>query len=305
MRRRPTKDEAPQPSAVPGFTSKRVAPNAPDLQPPVPRGRELRPQDSGERQEAWLRSGGQTFFFVTDGFDPQPDGFQLVTHYYVPNGRVAWVKQLRVAPFMPPVFAFDQAKAVVLGGSQQFDWPTQNEPVGAPTEFPVRPSGHAGVWETPFGWEAYFDPLDPVPIIWKWHLRVVAGNALKNRAPFSFADPATWYLLPDIAVPASAYPAGLPGFPPENYEPQRMQVLQGDELTVHVFIPPDSTLCLFAEWHQVPEIPAFSTYAGALLQSQYGPATYPLLPSFGQLSGYQQVSDRKVAMKNAKRGWQG
>jgi len=310
MRRHPSKHRAPQPTGVPGLTSPDVPPNAPDIQPPVPRGRELTPQQSAERQEAWLRSGGLTFFPVVAGegfsYDPRPAGYQLVAHYYVPKGKVAWVKQLRVAPFMPPVFAFDQTKAVVIGGGVQLDWPEFN-PAASGTDAPLRPSGRCGVWETPFGWEAYadFTGLTFTPIVWKWHLRIVPGNPLLRAKPFDPADPLTWYMVPDVPVPPAAYPGGLPGQPPEAYEPQRMQVLQGDELTVHVFCPQNATVCLFVEWSQVEVVPTFATDAGGLLLSPYGQPAYPLLPSFGQLSGYQQAIDREIAMQNAKEGWQG
>jgi hypothetical protein len=311
MRRRPTKDEAPQPGRLPGLTAPQQPPNAPTRQPQTPRADQLRPQDAADRQEAWLRSGGFVYFPVYQDeaflFDPRPSGYQLVSHYYVDQGHAAWLKQLRVAPFMPPVFAFDQAKDVVLGGSQQFAWPVQDSPASPVLQNYVRPSGHAGVWEAPFAWEAYtqLDLLAPVPIRWTWQLRMMPGDVLRGRAPFSFTDPATWFLAPDIPVPALVYPNGLPGTPPERYEPQRYQILQGDELTAHVFVPPDTTLCLWTFWEQEPVTPSFASWAGATLKDIYGPATYPLLPSFGQMSGYQQAADRPAAMRAALKGWQG
>jgi hypothetical protein len=311
MRRHPSKHKAPDPGALPGLTSPLVPPNAPQPQPPVPRGRQLTAQQAGNRQEAFLRSGGLVFFPVIteEGFeyDPRPAGYQLVTHYYVPKGRVAWVKQLRIAPFMPPVFAFDQAKAAVVGGAAQMLWPSFNPTQPSPTEAPLRPSGHAGVWETPFGWEAYadFSKVPFVPIVWRWELRIVRGDALRGRKPWDPTDPATWFMCPDVPVPPEAYPGGLPGNPPEQYAPQRMQVLQSDELTAHVFVPENSTICLFVEWSQEPVTPTFATDAGALQLAPYAQPAYPLLPSFGQLSGYQQAIDRAISMKNAIEGWQG
>lgn len=314
-RQRPTRGRTPSAPKAAQLTDPSVPPLAPDLQPPVPAPNQQRPQDMGDRQEAFLVSGGFILFFqVIDEeftFDPAPQGWQLLCSYYVPRGRCAWVKQVRVAPFMPSSLAFEADKITASG---DLAWPTFNgsTPQGIPptssTE-PQRPDGRNGVWTTPFAWEGYFPANQGgvFPPSWRWHLRLTPGNALLKRQQqplFNPLDPLTWQWIPDLPVPLAAYPNGLPGAPAAFYPPQRMQVLQADELTNHVFVPEDTTVALFTEWHQQKFTPAFTTFQGQEVTTQYGPPVYPLLPSFGQLSGYQQTG-RGSARRNATRGWQG
>lgn len=264
--------------------------------------------DQGDIIEPFLVSGGATFFIVAGGppqFDPRPSGVQLIRSLYVPFGRTGFLKQLRVAPFMPTIFvdpwetsgadnAVTSWRAFQAGGG------------------PARPGGRNGVWETPFGWESYFDASDPDAVIpqWTWQLRLLTGDINKIRAtlpPFSVADPASWYLVENIPVPSSAYPAGLPGAAPSGYwTPERMQVLQGDELCTHVIVPQNTTLCLFATWIQDPAQPwAAEVGAEGVVYQAYGAEEFPLLPSFGQLHGYLQAADREDSTENARFGWGG
>ena len=83
-----------------------------------------------------------------------------------------------------------------------------------------------------------------------------------------------------------------------------MQVLQTDELTAHVMIPPDHTACLFAAWNQTLYQPRVID-AATLAIENYGINIYPLWPSFGQLFGYTQPTTTDTAIANAKFGWGG
>ncbi|MGV1080705.1 MAG: hypothetical protein ACOYD1_12810 [Candidatus Nanopelagicales bacterium] len=262
------------------------------------------PPWQGDIIEPFLVSGGATFFIVTNSpptaFDPQPAGVQLVTSVYVPTGKVGFLKQLRVAPFMPtqlvdPWETSGVANAVTTW--RDFD---------AAPGGPVRPGGRNGVWETPFGWESYFDSQScgEQPPQWTWQLRLIKGNVAKQvKQPFSLLDVATWFLRPDLAVPLSAYPNGIPGNAPDGiWGPQRMQVIQDDALVTHVLVPEDHSLCLFTQWTQNQFQPISND--GETLTT-YGPAVYPLLPSFGQLHGYMQAALRESSTENAKFGWGG
>jgi hypothetical protein len=288
MRRRP---EVARPTAAPVH----------GLGPPSPR----QPTQQGDIIEAFLVSGGQTFFLVSGGFDPRPNGVQLVRALYVPKGRIGFVKQLRVAPFMPTVLV-DPWETKGIDGAGVTSW--RDITNGGP----VAPGGKNGVWETPFGWESYFDPgnVQSVPPQWSWLLRLLPGNIDELRAklpPFSFADPTSWFLLENIAVPIAGYPEGLPGAAPTGYfRPERMQVLQGDALVSHVVVPPDTTILLFVRWTQQLYQPrAFVSGGEAPTSVNYGDPVYPLLPSFGQLHGYVQAADRDTSAENAYFGWGG
>jgi hypothetical protein len=258
----------------------------------------------GDVLEPFLVSGGATFFIVTEApavvFDARPAGIQLVCSVYVPNGKVGFLKQLRVAPFMPTQLV-DPWHTSGIGNTvnswREFD---------ADGLGPVRPGGQNGVWEAPFGWESYFDSLNcgEQPPQWTWQLRLVKGNIANDRRAFDLTDPATWYLVPDIAVPrAPAYDGGIPGAAPSGFwGAQRMQVIQGDELDTHVIVPEDTTLCLFTQWTQ-QEFQPLSNDGETV--TEYGPAVFPLLPSFGQLHGYMQSAQAESAILNAKYGWGG
>lgn len=261
------------------------------------------PQDDGERIESFLVSGGQTFFLVSTAFDPRFQGVQLVASHYVPSGRVGWLKQIRVAPYAPPHFTGP------YGG-----WLTAIEafePVGNAVEI-ARASGQAGVWQTPMGWESYFDLGTTDLPQWHWELRVLPGTLSAARlaaraGAFSFTDPSSWYLLPDIAVPASVYPSGLPGSSLEQLGAQRMQVLQKDELSLHSLIPQNSTVCLFARWSQSEVVVRATNDGSTLVESPpaWNQAGLPLLPSFGQMLGYTQAANHEPAHENGRHGWGG
>jgi hypothetical protein len=267
------------------------------LGPPSPR----QPQQQGDAVDAFLASGGQTRFQVQDPgppvFDPRSDGVQLITSLYVPAGRVAFVKEIRVAPFMPTMLT----DPWTTSGSTGASW---RDLLGDGTE---APGGTNGVWTTPFGWESYFNPPDFAPQ-WSWFLRVLRGDIDKNRkVPFTLADPATWYLAENVAVPGSVYAAGIPGTQPTGYwRPQRMQMIQGDKLNTHVLVGPDCTICLWARWLQGLYQPNAQTQTGeGIASAPYGEPLYPLLPSFGQLHGYIQAADRVASTENAEYGWGG
>lgn len=269
------------------------------LGPPSPR----QPQQQGDTLDGFLASGGQTFFTLQSPgpplFDPRPNGVQLVTSLYVPEGRVGFVKEIRIAPFIPTELVDPWTTSGITGAS----W---RDVLG--TQVPA-PGGTNGVWATPFGWESYFNTNHPPPS-WTWMLRFLPGNidSLRSKiGPFTLADPATWFLAENIAVPASVYPGGIPGAQPSGFwRPQRMQVLQGDKLNTHVLVPPNTTICLWARWTQDVYQPAASQQTGeGIVNTTYGPTVYPLLPSFGQLHGYVQAADRDASTENAQFGWGG
>lgn len=279
------------------------------LRPPTKTG-EVAPPNLGDVIEPFLQAGGATFYIVTDvgvGFDPRPAGVQLCAHVYVPFGKTGFVKQVRVAPFIPPVLVDPWETS---GASGTPDASTSWKGFDDTPATPVRPGGRNGVWETPFGWESYFDVAGCAeqPPQWTWELRMAQGNIVKDRpAAFSLLDPATWALVPDIAVPLSAYPSGIPGDAPSGFwGPQRMQVIQGDELTTHVVVPENHTICLFTRWTQNRFQPqAYVQTEGSVLLEPIGDSVYPLLPSFGQLHGYMQAANRKASVDNALHGWGG
>jgi hypothetical protein len=262
----------------------------------------------GDAQEAWLVSGGWLFHpAYGEGFTTAPGGYQLLAAKFVPPGNVGWLKQLRVAPFMPSELAQPWVTSGVVGG--QGSWVGQD----AGGDLYPRPAGQNGVWTTPFGWEGYFDAVaGATPPSWRWQLTLVQGDVNAIRAgmpPYSVADPLSWQFVPDIPVPPSAYPQGVPGVAPgRTMGAQRMQVVQADELTHHVMIPENMSLCLWAWWTQGLYTPRGVDENGDIV---YGYDTYPLLPSFGQLSGYMQsLSSRYIehpaaSVINARHGWQG
>jgi hypothetical protein len=287
-----------------------IDPRLPELAGPT---RKPPPTDSPEAIQPFLKSGGLTYFIVDTepivDFDPRTDGVQLVTYVYVPIGYIGFLKQLRVAPFIAPVFAdpWDSSGFVPPDTPSWRTWTAGPEPL-------PRAAGTHGVWTTPFGWESYFDQGD-VPPMWRWHLRFVDGNIDHMRMntlkipPFSTGNPASWLLVPDIPVPRSPpYTGGIPGRavgPQWSY--QRMQVLQSDELTTHVMIPQNTTLCLFTEWTQqlvTPEVENLGDEGQGDLP--YGLSEYPLLPSFGQLHGYMQaIGNAEAVNENGRYGWGG
>jgi len=280
----------------------------------APPGEVLQPNIARDVQviSPFLVSGGQLAFNYVEGpplFDPSANGVQLVTSLYVPAGRVAFLKQVRIAPFMPAIFSHPFR-------GWPGTWPVFQDL--EPDTEPISPGGQMGVWTTPFGWEAYIDYNQEEPIVpfWRWHLRILDGSidkikGVRNIGRFNFADPKTWYLTEGIAVPRFAYPRGIPGralgFP---FSGQKMQVLQGDQLTLHGPVTEEKTLCLFAEWKQDPVVPVARSELGlneyeGLDEGEAAKTYFPLLPSFGQLLGYTQPQDREAAYENAILGWNG
>lgn len=291
MRRQPDTTQ-PEPTGSPYLIG-------PDRAPP--------PQWQADAITPFLVSGGATFYIVQEipPFDPQPDGAQLICFVYVPKGAIAFLKEIRVAPFMPPELAdpWEGRGAVPVPPLANPNlWRIFN---GEPA---VRAAGTHGVWQTPFGWESYFAG-GGTPPSWTWSLRIMAGDLAQQRnpAPFNLGDATTWALQPNVAVPAAAYPGGLPGRQPSGFwASQRMQVLQGDKLSTHVMVPEHNTLCLFARWTQEAIAPESTAFAGeGTVIGEYGPPVFPLLPSFGQLHGYIQPAASAATMENARYGWEG
>lgn len=271
----------------------------------------------------FLVSGGSSYFlpeFTNEYEDVRKQGIQLVTSVYIPKGAIGFLKQLRVAPFRPAVFTPGNYLIPVQENSPLIaNWQAFN-PDAAPedSDFPTRP---AGVWEAPFQWENYFNSYNTevIPPSWRWYLRIIPGNIDDLRLngtnlptkpiPFTEPPPAdyldSWFLIPDVAVPDRVYPGGIPGSSPGSpWDGQRVQVIQGDELTLHVPIPEHSTLCLFTRWRQ-SAIPASFGRKGDVHTQYTEEAYYPLLPSFGQLLGYTQSSHQAPGNHNAQYGWNG
>jgi len=274
--------------------------------------------------EPWLVTGGSSYFLPEfteeDVCDVRASGVQLVCSVYIPKGVVGFLKQLRVAPFRPSVFNPVMPNYRPFAGN----WIGFN-PDSEPSDEPIRPNA---VWETPFAWENYFDSYDEnsKPPSWRWYLKVISGNiadlrAHKTNLPDPGAIPLTeenllngqfyesWFLIPDVAVPSQVYSGGIPGSAiGMPWDGQRVQVIQGDELSLHLPIPENTTLALFTRWTQQP---IKGVFAGTKVgsgdsRSNYTESAYfPLLPSFGSLLGYNQSSHLLPGKKNAEYGWHG
>jgi len=258
------------------------------------------PQETGDAIKAFVASGGMTTFFFDagpPGFNPQPEGVQLLCTQYVPRGFTGWIKQLRVAPYAPA--ALTNPWQGWPGNWQDF------EPVGAAVSV-YRATAANGLYTTPLGWESYFSLGTEVLAEWNWWLTLLPGPLAKQRpnaGPFSITDPASWYLLENVAVPASVYPQGVPGRAPGGrLEPQRVQVLPGDPIVWHLQIPEDSTACLWASWRQSTVSVRTRSLMGSDLVAVDVP---PLLPSYGQMVGYMQATSSPATLDNARHGWGG
>lgn len=265
----------------------------------------------GDEIRPFLVSGGSSYYLVSNGppaFNPLTHGVQLITSLYVPNGTVGFVKQLRVGPYMPAQLSDPWLTSGIAGN--QASWRKQNRATGL-GDFDVPQAGD--IWRTPFGWENIFtDDTEQLPT-WRWSLRAMQGDIVKlrnqgqNIPPFNVLDPASWYLVPNIAVPGSAYSGGIPGDSVgADFSAQRMQCIPGDELETHIMIPQDTTLMLFAEWRQ--EFGAYGTgVVGASDEYvQYSNDEFvPILPSYGQLHGYMQALTSENSARNATQGWGG
>lgn len=288
MKRRPQQLPAPHPR--PPFT--------PPISPEIS-------SSDAESITPFLVSGGQTYFTVAEGppiFDPRPTGVQLVCSVFVPRGRTGILKQLRVAPFVAPPFADPWH-----GGEVR--WWREMESVNLQGD-PIRAGCQLGVLETPIGYESYgaVDGQELLIPQWRWILKIIDGNiddlrrSRTNIPLFNITDTTSWFLVPNIPVPAAAYSAGIPGRAPGSpWGPQRVQVLQGDQLDLNIPIAEHSTLALFTTWTQEPVRSWARDKAGRkkITPDEY----YPILPSFGQLLGYTQPADRESTLRNAVHGW--
>jgi len=260
--------------------------------------------------QPFLACGGSNHFFSNPSWpvgNEKERGCQYVVGVYVPKGYQGFLKQIRVAPHMPAIL---NPKFLVYDGVDYYAfWAGFNDFV---TNDPIRPDGITGVWETPYGWESYYNidsegPLS-IPPRWTWQLRIINGDPKELRrshtnfpAP-NLTDISSWFMVPDNAVPIEAYGSGFPGTTPGiDFGPQRLQVLQGDMLSLHVPIPEDSTIALFTEWEQYEFQPRLE-YAQSLRTEYYDALVYPLLPSFGSLAGYMQVIG-DAAAENLQHGW--
>lgn len=263
-----------------------------------------KPQDMGDAMAWWLVSGGATSFLLAEDeageFDPSPAGVQMLCSVYVPIGQTGWIKQLRVAPYCPPELA--NPWQGWPGNWQVFESFT----IGEAQNSTIRATAQAGVYTTPLGWESYFDVGSERLPSWKWRITLLSGTIEAARraqgaGPFNITVPSTWFLVPDIAVPASVYNGKLPGSAPgAHMPPQRMQVLTGDELDLHVLIGENTTAILWAEWAQ-SDVATYTMDSGGT--TTVGPRIPPILPAFGQMSGYMQQSTTEPANLNATQGW--
>lgn len=268
-----------------------------------------RPQDLGMSLSQWIASGGATSFLIAEDegstFDPITDGAQLVCSQYIPRGTTGWIKQIRVGPFCPPVLA-----------APWQGWPDNWPTFAAVTLGVVQASTHRapaqnGIYTTPFGWESYFDATSTRLPEWFWSMTFLPGTideARKNAntPPFSASDPTSWFLVENIAVPASLvsqspYSHGLPGrMSSAIIPPQKMQVQPGDAVDWHVLIPEDTTALLWARWRQsdvlvrTRDINTTSDVSEERIN--------PILPSYGQLAGYMQSNGTAEAIDNATLG---
>lgn len=284
----------------------------------------------------FLSTGGWASFTTREDlappfviYNPAPLGAQLITSVFVPPGRVGWLKQIRVGPRKPAVL-HDVWDAGGIRGPYPGTLP--NDDVVSDVAWQNYAGGGdstsqtiwSGIWEDPFGWETYRDPASPFSADpaaeWHWQLTLMPGNIddlrrSQNIPQFNFLDPASWYLAPNIPVPLgangfNAYPGGIPGNPVGvQFGPQRAQATPKDPLNAHLYIPENTTLCLFATWRQI-SIPL--TYLGITPTDPVGIFTglqaetvQVLGPSYGSLLGYTQPLASQNAVDNAVRGWGG
>lgn len=294
----------------------------PDLKSPpaqVPPGI---PTSEGDVIEPFQVGGGQTYYLsgwiAPDSTwpyaPPQFGATQLVALQYVPKGRTAYIKRVMIAPCAPPALV-DPWRGWD-GTANLF------QPRGAPYDSVQRAPAQAGLWETPLAWEGYVSPSEgPVRHPkWTWIVTILNGPIEKNRPqtqpPFDVTDPASWYLVPDVAVPNWVYRSGVPGrFIPGYIGPQRIQQPPSNPLPLHALVPEDSTICLWAQWTQDPIRPEGVSQNGPIELFPGGiipappPTTYPenvivaLLPAVGSLTGYMQAAGRDAAKTNARYGW--
>jgi hypothetical protein len=267
----------------------------------------------GDRVRPFAVSGGQALYFPPGTFEGasvvvQEAGAQLLCSHYVGQGLVGFVKIIKACPYKPSI----------LHNSQY----TEAVPLDAAFIAPGRPGPDSdnGWWSTPMGWEAYFQvpPINSFfPPRWEWRLQLIPGQlseirTAQNMPAFSFLDPNSWALIPNLTVPLSTYQSGFPGSgPPGDWGAQRMQWFGMESGEVHVVIPEDTTVALFATWTQGLYSPGYQATDGAGFSglannplNNDAREIYVLGPSFGQLIGYEQPNIRDAARRNAVYGWQ-
>jgi hypothetical protein len=220
---------------------------------------------------------------------------------------VGFVKMVKAAPFKPSIL-HNASVAELVPGDLNVTLPDQNFS-----------DSDNGWWSTPFGWEGYSSNFGEVftQPVWHWHLQLIPGQLAdirnaSNSPPFSLLDPDSWYLVPNIPVPSSAYQSGFPGNAPGDWPAQRMQWTgRAESGEVHIVVPEDTTVALFAQWTQGIYVPAYQGLDGSgFLSLENNPLNgdfreiYVLGPSFGQLVGYTQPNIRGSARTNAVYGWQ-
>lgn len=254
----------------------------------------------GEALRPWLVSGAFCRHVVIPGFlDTSLDGVQLVTSVYVPTGYVGFVKGIRIAPFMPAYVAPNWQKAPGL------------EYVAGNLNT-LTPQASFSYWETP-AWECFgnFDDPESFPPFWRWHLTFVRGTLADNRIFPLAASPATFRFIPEIPVPRAAYPTGIPGDAAGwNLGDQKVpRVNVTADGSLHVPVPPDTTVCLWSEWRQATfdvNLQRFSVLDPSIDESFLGQQNIvALLPAWGTLAGYMQPRKAESALANAREGWGG
>ena len=295
--------------------------------------------------EPFLVSGGQGYYdAVNIDTDTAPVGTaatQLVCSVYVPRGKIGFIKEVRVAPFIQPLLV----DPWLTTGANGATWREFNDAAGYATfeDLPYRPAAQNGLWETPFAWESYVPftasgggdrpraPGDQPK--WVWSIRFLQGgvDALRQQATnLPVSDPTyevdgegnvtltgsagQFYLLPNVAVPTSlVYPGSvLPGTPcSPAFGPQKVQQLPSDPLQTHIIIPENTSACLFAQWTQPALSAIYARDASGLITMIEMPTgddaipIFPLLPSFGSLHGYMQSGVAPQSLANAQNGWGG
>lgn len=239
--------------------------------------------------EPWLDSGGLGYYVAfPEPFVPQEGATQLLAYCYIPAGFQAFVKQLHVGPFAPSVLTHPWTTSGVVNGMGS--WQDFEDTAGL--AFQQRAPEVAGYYRTPFAWESFFQGQDTPPA-WRWSLRMSQGDAITDRAkqdPFDTADKSSWRWIPNIPVPTDpAYLGGLPGRSVgPRFDAQRMQVVPEHALDVHIPIPENTTVSLWAQWTQNRiENGAFGYDLNGRIEYS-DDFFYPLLPSYGQLVGYMQ-----------------
>lgn len=275
------------------------------------------PDSQGDAIEPFLVGGGSTYYLgpFADNAGPievQSSAVQLLAYLFVPAGRTAWIKSIVAAPCVNPIFS-DPWR----GWDAYYNL---REAGPVPRSSRDRATAQAGLWETPLAWEGYRAEsatgeapiVAAQPTLWRWQLTAIPGSLDLERskrriAAFSLTDPSTWYAVPDLAVPAQAYSAGLPGRQINGIVgPQRFQATPSAPLVVHYAVPENTTIALWARWSQGRTTPISANGPNGELEPWKSPdSAYPLLPSIGRLSGYMQAATRAATAANAAHGWGG